>query len=308
MTVIYSQDFESTSVGAPPTGWAAPDSSSWAVQSSVVVSGTKALRCSSSDGSLIMYAPTGTELPLADMEVRADIKPGTAGNFLGLIVRGSADGSRGYLVIPWDPTNLNNSFRIYYKDVANGITSWTQINNSATSGLTNGAAISLRVNITGAVISFKVWNQGSTEPSGWTGVTSDSHISAPGYIGFYNQGATPDAVADNIAIDDLAAAASDFSLTGPTPASVALSDGGQGGTFTPSSLTISDGGNHTFTYTPLSSATTSPVTISATATGGLTGTKTAQITLAIPATNFSLTAPTPNTTTPLTARDLGDTA
>ena len=81
---------------------------------------------------------------------------------------------------------------------------------------------------------------------------------------------------------------------------VALSDGGAGGTFTPTSLTFTTSTAQTFTYTPSSGGTTSPITLTASASGGFTASHTTQCVLNIPATGFTLT-PSSLTTTPSVA-------
>jgi lysophospholipase L1-like esterase len=241
---------------------------------------------------------------------------------MGVILRASSNAQDGYFVIPENAGSLNGNWHIF-KVVAGTSTS---INTSSISGLSG--AVSVRARVQGSTISAKIWNQGTSEPSGWSIQQVDSSITAPGYPGLYNQGATPNAGADNFTLDDLQSAATDFSLTpssqntnpgsasgsytvtpNGTPSAsttVALSDGGAGGTFEDgggaaiTSLTFTSAAGQSFTYTPAGEATGSPIMLTATASGGLSAVHTASCVLNIPATDFLVT-PSSRSTTPGTA-------
>jgi len=253
------------------------------------------------------------------MEVRWDIKPNSGSSFMGVILRASSNAQDGYFVIPENAGSLNGNWHIF--KVVAGVS--TSINTSSISGLSG--AVSVRARIQGSTISAKIWSQGASEPSGWSIQQVDSSITAPGYPGLYNQGATPNAGADNFTLDDLQSSATDFTLTpsslttnpgsatgsytitpNGTPSAsttIALSDGGAGGAFkngggtTITSLTFTSAAGQTFTYTPAGGATSSPITLTATASGGFGATHTASCVLNIPATDFSVT-PSSRSATP----------
>jgi hypothetical protein len=314
MTIIHNENFDSTAVGSLPLGWTAKLGNAWAVTSAAFVSSPNGLTSTSGDGAWITYTGGGA---LLDMEARFDWNPHATDSALGVVVRGSTDGQNGYFVNPSASTNLNGSWTIY-KTVGGAFTQLSSFN--LLSSITGN--VSVRIRVQGTTINANVWPYGTTEPTGWMATASDSSVSTAGYAGLRNQGGTATATADNFTLDNLAAAASDFTF-GPsslmaspgsatsnytvTPngspssaVSVALSDGGAGGLFSPSSLSFTTGTAQTFTYTPRSDATVSPILLTATATGGFSAAHTAQCVLNVPATDFALTPPS-LTASPLVA-------
>ena len=157
MTVIYSQNFDSTGVGDLPTGWTPIAGTTWAVQNATCVSSPNALGSSSPDSAIILF--TGTSA-LADMDVSWDIKPNSSSSFMGIILRASSDAQNGYFVIPENAGNLNGNWHIF--KVVGGISN--SINTSSISGLFG--AVSIRARVQGSTISAKIWRQGTSEPSG----------------------------------------------------------------------------------------------------------------------------------------------
>ena len=264
MAVVYSNNFDANTTGVLPPGWAnAIGSSGKVIASASAPSSPNALNVATA-GNIAIYTAYGT---LAGMGIRSD-NVSIGGSFPCPALLCSAAGDYCYVVYPTDPTNLNAEWAIdrTYATVNNpAITTFTP------SGLTS--PISMRVQILDFVISIKLWNYGSSEPSGWTYQYSDPQVPTmpAGYPGFYvsNSGV---GLADNFSLDDLNAPATDFAIspgslsafpdqpTGPytvslngTPTStltVALSDGGAGGSFSPSSLTFTHDIPQTFVYTP----------------------------------------------------------
>jgi hypothetical protein len=322
MTVINSETFDTTSIGSLPTGWTPIGSAVWAVSNSVSISAPNSLigPISGGDGKIIFDQTQGTR---DDMEIRYDVA--IVAGFVAPLLRASVDGSNNltcYGVFPRTASALNGNWDFY--KVVGG--SSTRLDTFIPSGLSGN--LSLRVRIQGSIVSIKVWNQGTTEPSSWIKIFgSDSSITGVGYSGFYNQGVTADgggSGVDNYQLDDLTSSATDFTVTpssqttGPgnatgsytvtpnaTPSSstvVSLSDGAAGGAFknaggsTIALLTFTAATAQTFTYTPPSGATSSPIILTATASGGISTTHTAQCVLNIPATNFSLSPSSRSTT------------
>ena len=311
MAIVYSENFDGTDIGTLPAGWTAIGGSAWQVTADHSISPSNALvgPGPSGDGAQITY--TGHS-PLPDMEVRYDV--GVVAAFVGTILRSNTDASTAYIIIPSNPGNLNSTWSVYKR--VGGST--TQIDTFAPSGLFGN--ISVRARIQGSTLSIKIWNLGSSEPGSITHQTTDSSITGAGYAGFYNQGLSSAgglSIVDNFTLDDLQSAASDFTFTpasqttspgsatglytiapvGTPSASttVALSDGGAGGVFkdnggaTIASLTFTTAAGQTFSYTPVGGAASSPITLTATASGGFSAVHTAGCVLNIPATDFSVT-------------------
>jgi hypothetical protein len=228
------------------------------------------------------------------MEVRYDVNPSSNNAFMGGFVRMSSDGQNGYLLMPNDPANLNSTWNIF-KRVAG---SFSSIKTFSLSGLSGN--ISVRLRVQGTTITATVWSYGTTEPGTISAQIVDSSVTAVGYQGFYNQGNTPTAAVDNFTLDNLVSgAATDFTLTPSTQTttagtatgaytvilngtlavneSIALSDSGQAGTFTPSNLTFTSanaGTPQSFTYTPAIGATGSK-TLTANGSGAFSSSRTA---------------------------------
>jgi hypothetical protein len=237
------------------------------------------------------------------------------------MIRCSADGQNGYLLAISNIGSIDGAWEIH--TVVSGVLgSIHTFVPSGSSGSLAGKNLGIRFKVQGTTISAKIWPLANTEPSAYSTSVVDSTISAPGYFGFWQEGASTGSAIDNVSLDDLIQPATNFSLTpsslsaspgaptgnytialnGPPSASVAiaLSDGGAGGAFTPASLTIDDQANHSFTYTPAAGATSSPITLTATASGGIVASQSTQCALNIPATAFTLT-PANQSTTPSAA-------
>jgi hypothetical protein len=227
MTIVYSQDFESTSVGSLPTGWA-DVTGTWAVTATNPVSGSHALAGGTADGNKIVCTASSA---LADMEVRYDCQ--YEDYFCGVYLRADSGLQNAYVMIP-EYTNL--SYFSLYKIVSGSATNLGQL--GPTSGLGTvgaGAKFSVRARVKSSTIYFKIWPFGGTEPGSWSGSISDTSITAAGYFGFYNNSNTGgNATIDNVTLDDtivgaLTAGSSSSSGITATSATV-INTGASGGT------------------------------------------------------------------------------
>lgn len=309
MPIVYTQNFDTTALGSLPPDWTPPDSSNWAVQNTVVVSGsTQALGCQSADNSYIVCTAFNA---IPDVELRLDVNPGTSQGFTGPVIRFSGDGQNGYFITP-DSANLNDIWHFFSR--VGGVN--TVIKTFAVAGTITGS-VSMRFRAEGSLLSVTVWPFGTTEPA-VTSTLVDTTITAAGFVGLRNQGpGTPLSGVNNVSVDNLTTFATDFTFTPSsltttvgvatgnytiTPNAVpsattfiSLTDAGQGGTFTPPSpLTFDDATAQTFTYTPAVSGT---VPLTATATGGFTTSHGANaVSNPPPASDFTLTPSTQNGT------------
>jgi lysophospholipase L1-like esterase len=321
MTIIYSQDFQTTGLGTLPSGWTASSGSPWtsgtpwSVQNTITVDGTQSAGGPTDFSAVFATASSA----LADMEVTFEVKQG--GGFISPILRMSSDGTNGYYIGAESASLTKFNF---FKLVSGSFTSMGEVTNTNPVGsVGNATPVMVRARVQGNVLYIKTWLQGSSEPSGWGATYTDtgSAITAAGYYGFVS-GLNGGAMSGlgQVNLDNLVAAATDFTLTpssqttapgtatgnytitpNSTPSAstaIALSDGGAGGTFknspgtTITSLVFTTSTAQPFTYTPAGGATTTPIVLTATATGGFSASHTANCILNIPATGFTLTPST----------------
>jgi hypothetical protein len=226
--MVYSQNFDSISVGVLPTGWSAISGSNWSVTDTHSISSPNGLigPLTAGDGATILYTGFGT---LTDMDVRYDV--GVVQGFIGVILRAAADISSCYIIIADTPNNLNGTWKVYVKS---GGRAYSNIGSYNATGLSGN--ISVRARIKGSTIYLKLWNQGVSEPASWSYTLTDSTVNIPGYSGFYNQfnGSVGGSVVDNYILDDtttaiLTAGISNSSAITSTTATV-NNNGASGGT------------------------------------------------------------------------------
>jgi lysophospholipase L1-like esterase len=301
VSIIYSQSYDGTIIGALPSGWSPIDSANWAVSNTASISAPNSLvgPLSSGDGAQIMY--TG-QSALADMEVRYDVA--VVNGFVGIILRGSADSTTAYIIIPDNAGTLNGQWDVY-KRVSGSV---TRIDTFSPSGLSGN--ISIRARIQGSTISIRVWDQGTAEPGSWTHQSTDGSITSAGYPGLYNQfnGSSGGSGVDNFTLDNLVSA---FLAVSPT--SVIASSTGNTLTLTGTGTSWTSGtpGLPTFTASGgtitaqhVTSATSATLTYTAPSSAGTvtitdpgTGTTAILTVLATAASDFTI-SPTSNATTP----------
>ncbi len=308
MTIVYTQNFDGVTLPALPPGWSAVSGTWLSTASSPVSSPNALVNSPAQDGKVIMCtAPSA----LADMDLRYDVNSPNNG-LPGPLLRMDSSFQNGYALVV---ANQNFTAFNVYKIIGGTSTQIGTISSGYTGG-NIGVILSVRARIQGTNIYIKVWSYGATEPISWGGTLSDSSISAANYFGFYNNvptGGSGLSTIDNIVLDNLTSA-SDFAITPSSrttsvsnatgayavqpngfpssAATIALSDAGVGGTFSPSaSLSFPTTNNdiQTFTYTPAAGSAGSTVTLTATATGGLTTTHSVSCVVSgSTATDFSL--------------------
>jgi len=262
MTIIISENFDSSTAGMLPSGWTA-GSGTWAIETAAFVSSPNGLSSATGDGSTIFYTGLGA---LADMEMRFDFNPHASNSCMAAMVRSTSDGQTGYIGGPTDATNLNSQWHIV-KRIAGVFTSLVNFSVPALSG-----NISVRMRVQGSTLSLNVWPAGTVEPSGWIGQTTDSSISAPGFAGIYNQGGVATSGADNFTLDNLITP-----IVSVAPSTVLASSTGNSLTLTGTatswtagtpgapSFTVSDG---SITAQVIHSATSATLTYSAPSSSG----------------------------------------
>jgi lysophospholipase L1-like esterase len=228
MTIVYSQNFESTPVGALPSGWT-EITGTWIVTASNPVSGSNALTGGAADGNKIVCTAAAA---LADMEVRYDVN--YQAYFVGIYLRTDSTLQNGYVAIP-DTVSLG-VFDVY-KFVSG---SATHLGTIASSGLPSagpGQKYSLRARMQGSVFYLKIWQFGTAEPTSWSGTITDSSVTAAGYFGFYNNSSgSGNATIDNVTLDNLivgALTAGTSSSSGITANSATVTNSGASGGTSP---------------------------------------------------------------------------
>lgn len=281
------ESFEADTVGsAPPNTNSA--AGTWKVGTTHPTTGSNDLEdatASPTDGSLIFWT---TPSAPANQAIQADftIVNKATNNYVNpqLVGRSSGDlTTSSFYVLNLSPQAGTTG--LYYWNGSTFTAITTPQTNVTTPVFTNGAKITLKLDINGTTIAFKVWTQGTTEPATFTGSWTDSNLSSGAFYGIRtgvtNTGgsplSSPDNFIDNFYMGDTGQAfspwATSYTLTGPasgyagiastnfslTPngpvqslETFTLSDGSVGGTFTPSSPTIAAGSSTpaTFTYTP----------------------------------------------------------
>jgi lysophospholipase L1-like esterase len=226
MTIVYSQNFELTSVGSLPSGWTDIVGSAL-VTASNSVSGSNALTLGASDGNIVLCK---SATALADMEVRYDVN--YQAYFIGVVLRAASDNSSNYTLIP--STGGLGVWNVY-KRVSGTYTQIGSISGITLGTVGVGGLFSVRARIQGSTIYFKLWSYGTTEPASWSGTITDSAVTAAGFFGFYNNSsgagnATIDNVTlDNLVVGSLTAGTSSLSGVSSTAATI-TNTGASGGT------------------------------------------------------------------------------
>jgi len=274
--IFYQNNFDSETTGTLPTGWSNIGTATWAIGTTGSISGAKALSDSNISG-ISIYTGEAAQADSAGQISQVITLGSSGGANTGLFLRVSSDGNNGYLFAPdFSPSGI-----VLFKKV-NG--TYTQLN-STSMGRTwsNGDVAILKAEAQGTTLRWKVWKSTESEPGFWTYSTTDSSVSAAGYIGIY-EGRNWDGASDSISsVDDIywgdigsvfaSSSADSFTVTGPTSGSVnspstsftvmpnglysgtitPVSTGA--GTFSPTSLSWSSSANsQTFTYVPTSTS------------------------------------------------------
>ena len=289
MTVLYSQNFDSETVGTLPAGWV-NKVGTWQVAAAGAVSGANALK-STTFGANDVVLYTG-HAAMADMSIRTYGKAVlVSGRYpqISHVLRSDADYNNCYVVYLAVINGTTCSIQFYRRT---GGSSSLMVNNAGISlPLSDGDTIGFETRIEAGIMEARVWNATTgSRPAAYSATRGDTTITAAGYPGLFNQkdGVLSYPAADDFTLSDLAEAASSIAMIGPatciagTPSSdftvsagsiasdtiVTPSDSGAGGTFLPTSVTLTSGTlSRTFKYTASSAGSKS---ISVTNDGGLT--------------------------------------
>jgi hypothetical protein len=228
MAILYSDNFQSDTLGQLPSGWTNTNDT-WVVTDVNPVSGTQALLASANDGAAVLCSAPGTS---TNIDVRYDVN--VQDGFVSPILRSNAGYTTGYLFAVNSGTNYN-SINVYK---ITGSESFSQIasNQPGYSGsVSAGTKLSVRARIINSTLYFKMWLYGASEPSAWSFTVTDSTYSAAGYGGIRNQfgSSTGGSTVGNFILGDGALAAGTSTVTGVGATTANLANtGATGGTLT----------------------------------------------------------------------------
>jgi lysophospholipase L1-like esterase len=205
-SIFYSNNFDSNSTGTLPTGWANFASGAFQVGTTHPVSGAQDLEDPTFHaGGFAVYSGTSSSADSAgQLSQVVNLNGLSQGANTGLFLRMSSDGNNGYLFTPdfsASTTDSGHQQLFIFKRVGG---SYTLINETSI-GLTwsNGDVAILKAEVSGTTLRWKVWKSIGTEPGSWTFSTTDSSVSAAGYVGLYEGSNTSTTAGSISAIDDL---------------------------------------------------------------------------------------------------------
>jgi hypothetical protein len=315
MTVLYSDNFDSDTVGSLPAGWIV-SAGTWAVGTIFPVSGAQSLSGGITSAAIAEYTTAGyaqanqtasVDFVYAAQSVRARPAP---------VIRKQAGALSGILVLLVNGSGTDAALAIY-KFVNGTYTALVTTAHGVT--MTAGSAYTLEVSAVGSVLEGRIYPSGGTRPAtAQVTITPSSGIPSAGAPGIYNNvgsGATAGGFDNFVWTDAVTTAATAYTLTGPTTGLVGSassnftvtangtvgtstivtpSDSGAGGAFSPTSITLSSSAaSGTFTYTPASNGSK---TISTTNNGSLTNPSSLSYLATTAATAVTLTGPTSGNT------------
>lgn len=280
MTVLYTNNFDTTTVGTLPTGWT-NHSGLWVVGMDHPISGLNTFGESTrTNGSVVVYTSGSTSQ--ADQLLRVSFFFSSTTPNSAPMIRCDSTGGNGYLALLSSDGTLFifKSTSFSYSVIA-----------SQPSGLTDGTNIYLEILASGSTIEARAWSISGSRPTSPT-VTATNSTYTAGTIGLYNNqtaAGVTGGIDDLVWTDGSLPSTSTATLTGPTTGTVGVastnftvtlsttagttttitpSDSGGGGTFTPTTVSIAAGAaTGTFTYTAGSAGAKS---ISITSTNGYT--------------------------------------
>lgn len=205
MTVLYSDNFDSHTAGALPSGWANKNGS-WVVSATSPVSGANAFTAvSNSDGDAAICTAASAASDMAvDTRQTAVLRSGKY-PIMGHLLRMDSGYANGYAIVI-TPVEAGSCTIYIFKRSAGG---YSVVGNTTFSiSLTAGDVIGLKSTINGAAISTKLWNATTGSEPGTASISAtDSTHSAAGYAGFYYAigGASGPIYVDDFVLSDVAA-------------------------------------------------------------------------------------------------------
>jgi Carbohydrate esterase 2 N-terminal len=218
MALLYSSNFDSTTVGTLPAGWSDIDSAGWQVVTLNPVSGARAMGLGTLvDGMRVIYtgiaAMTDFDVVHTTKVINGFGSSNPTQNFSPML-RAAADGSEFYM---WNPQWVGGAAYLYRWD---GTFHLVDSGPMATH-FADGDVVNIRAQVQGSTFRFKVWHNGTSEPGTWDVTLTDSALMAAGYAGQRaGSGSSGSNVGPVTSFDDFSI--SDFSV--PSRTSIALTD------------------------------------------------------------------------------------
>lgn len=304
MGIVYTNNFESETVGQLPAGWINTGTANASVVSDSNISGTKVFgQFPSTSGVVGPIALYTGQASVAAQEItfKSRVLAG-AGLFTiaSPVICADATGQNCYYFVP-----EQHNFHLG-KRVAGVNTDLVAGSDLGYGGLGVGTILCYRLRWQAGVLSAKVWVNGNAEPSSWTATVTDSTFTTGRQGAAFGTSGTNysnPAYLDEFTVSDLDAgvAATAVTLSGPTTSTVGQesatftvgangsitgtlvvtpSDANGGGTFTPTSRSLSSAApTGTFTYNAGSAGSK---TISLANDGGLTNPASIALTASAP--------------------------
>lgn len=210
MTVLYSENFDGTTVGTLPSGWSAIRGT-WSVQAADPVSGANTLAATTRTvGDFIVYTgqavQTYQKLTVSE-KITDTPNAGNGGsssndNYYAICTRVSATGAAGYLWLLRNSATAGALDVLCYKITA--VNTYSQIGTTlvgAITGVAAGDVLILEAISNGSTHDFRVWKSTGSRPTSPTATQTDA-TTASGHIGFYYSKAASSS-ATVAGIDDL---------------------------------------------------------------------------------------------------------
>jgi hypothetical protein len=259
LNLFFADNFDYYSAGTLPA-WLSPISGTWnIVADSAAYSAPNDLQNTSPTNgvTLLIKGGSGVSIPsTADITFAYATKSLKDNNGLQPIVRSDANAQNYYV---WLLNNVGGYLQfILYKSVSGSLSS---IYSSITSQTwpSVGTALRVKVSAIGTTISAKAWFDGASEPINYQASTTDSFITAAGYAGFYNSGASQYAVDNLTLFGNSSLAAGTITSSGITSSTATLTS------------TAATGGTSPYTYQWYRSTSDSFVPQTANLLSGATG-------------------------------------
>ena len=184
----YSTSFDSYTADVQPSDWTArwvTTTSTWLTRAKAGMSGAKSLEHTGTGGArhLLTWDALDADANRANTEILARVR--TSGNTaeqfrLTARASGAAAAETGYSLVF---NNVSDTLQLQ-KIVAGTV---TLMGNTVPSHRTINVWYYVRFRVNGTTLQGKFWADGEKEPTAWQVTTTDSSISAAGWVGIGNQ-------------------------------------------------------------------------------------------------------------------------
>ncbi len=129
-----------------------------------------------------------TNFLAADQAIQFDQVVNLSGGVMNPLIRMSLNGQTGYgAFINWSTPKID-----FVAIAIGGVI--TTLSSPAIPSFSNGAQVTVKLEVQGSTLRFKAWLSGTTEPASWTASTTDGTYTSAGYAGFSSNGGTADNV------------------------------------------------------------------------------------------------------------------